>query len=188
MKNTIEEEFDAHIAIANSMHNLIDKVSASSEICINCIKKGGKVLLLGNGGSASDAQHIAAELVGRYKTKRISLPAIALTTDTSILTSVSNDFGYDHVFDRQIQSLANTGDVVIGISTSGKSQNVLNALKEASKLNCKTIGLSGKDEREMKKICDVNIPVDSSDTARIQEMHILIGHTICHLIDQEWNS
>ena len=188
MKNTIKDEFNTHIAIANSLHDLNDLVSSSALMCINCLKNGGKILLFGNGGSASDAQHIAAELIGRYKTNRRSLSAIALTTDTSILTSISNDFGYSHVFERQIEALANDGDVVLGISTSGKSQNVINALKRASELNCKTIGLSGQDEIQMKKLCDVNIPIASMDTARIQEMHILIGHTFCHLIEQEFTS
>jgi len=187
MKNLIKDEFNAHIAVANSLHNLNDLVYNSAQLCIDSLKNGGKILLFGNGGSASDAQHIAAELVGRYKNNRKSLSAIALTTDTSILTSVSNDFGYTHVFDRQIEALANEKDVVIGISTSGKSQNVINALKLSTVLKCKTIGLSGKNDNEMKKICDINIAVDSMDTARIQEMHILIGHTICHLIDQEWS-
>jgi D-sedoheptulose 7-phosphate isomerase len=186
MKNTIREEFNAHIEVANSLHNLNDSVGICAQLCIDSLKNGGKILIFGNGGSASDAQHIAAELIGRYKIDRKSLSAIALTTDTSILTSVSNDFGYNHVFDRQIEALANSGDVVIGISTSGKSQNVINALQLASKLNCKTIGLSGEYESEMKKNCDINIAIASKDTARIQEMHILIGHTICHLIDQEW--
>ena len=185
MKNTIEEEFDAHIAIANSMHNLIDKVSASSEICINCIKNGGKVLLLGNGGSASDAQHIAAELVGRYNIERKGFPAIALTTDTSILTSIANDYSYNNVFDRQVETLANKGDVIIGISTGGNSENVVSAIKLASKLECKTIGLSGRGGGIFNDVCDVNIIAPSIDTPRIQEIHIVIGHTICHIIEQK---
>jgi D-sedoheptulose 7-phosphate isomerase len=186
MKKIISEEFNEHIKVAHSLHNLNDSVELSAQLCIDSLKNGGKILLFGNGGSASDAQHIAAELVGRYKKDRQSLSAIALTTDTSILTSVSNDFGYNHVFDRQIEALANNGDVAIGITTSGKSQNVINALQLASSLNCKTIGLSGEYEGEMKKNCDINIAIASKDTARIQEMHILIGHTICHLIEQEW--
>ena len=186
MKNTIKSEFNAHIKVANALHNLTDDVANSAELCISCLRDGGKILIFGNGGSAADAQHIAAELVGRYKTDRKGLSAIALTTDTSTLTSIGNDFGYIHVFDRQVEALANKGDVVIGISTSGKSHNVISALRIASKLNCRTIGLSGQDGGEMNKICNINIVAPSIDTPRIQEMHIIIGHTICHLIDQEF--
>ena len=187
MKNTIINEINAHIEVSNLIHTLSDEISMSCQLCINSLKHSGKIFLFGNGGSAADAQHIAAELVGRYKVKRKSLPAIALTTDTSALTAIGNDFGYIHVFDRQIEGLANKGDVVIGISTSGKSINVINALKVASKLKCNTIGFSGQDGGEMNKICNINLAVPSEDTPRIQEMHILIGHTICHLIELEFS-
>jgi len=186
VKDIIENEFNEHIKVANSIHCLTDSVAISAQLCIDCLKSGGKILLFGNGGSAADAQHIAAELVGRYKVERKSLPAIALTTDTSVLTSIGNDYGYIHVFERQVEALANKGDIAIGISTSGNSINVINALKVASKLNCNTIGFSGQDGGEMNKICNINLSVPSEDTPRIQEMHILIGHTICHLIDQEF--
>ena len=186
MKTVIENEFNEHIKVANSIDCLTDAVAISAQLCIECLKNGGKILLFGNGGSAADAQHIAAELVGRYKVERKSLPAIALTTDTSALTAIGNDYGYIHVFDRQVEALANKGDVAIGISTSGNSINVINALKVASKLNCNTIGFSGQGGGEMNKICNINLSVPSEDTPRIQEMHILIGHTICHLIDQEF--
>ena len=186
MKNTIKHEINAHIDLVNSLHDLNKLILQCAQLCIDCINNGGKILLFGNGGSAADAQHIAAELVGRYKVERKSLPAIALTTDTSALTAIGNDYGYIHVFDRQVEGLANKGDVVIGISTSGNSINVINALKVASKLNCNTIGFSGHDGGEMNKICNINLSVPSEDTPRIQEMHILIGHTICHLIDQEF--
>jgi D-sedoheptulose 7-phosphate isomerase len=183
MKDIIQNEFNEHLKTANLLHTITDSVVNSAQLCIDCLKNGGKILILGNGGSAADAQHIAAELVGRYKTDRKGLPAIALTTDSSAITSISNDFGYDHVFDRQVEALANKGDVIIGISTSGKSSNVNNALKLASKLKCITIGFSGQGGGEMNKICDNNIVIPSKDTPRIQEMHIVIGHTICHLID-----
>ena len=186
MKDIIENEFNEHIKVANSIHCLTDAVAISAQLCIDCLKSGGKILLFGNGGSAADAQHIAAELVGRYKVERKSLPAIALTTDTSALTAIGNDYGYIHVFDRQVEALANKGDVAIGISTSGNSINVINALKLALELNCKTIGFSGQDGGVMKDICDITLDAPSEDTPRIQEMHILIGHTICHLIDQEF--
>jgi D-sedoheptulose 7-phosphate isomerase len=186
MKNIIQNEFNGHIKTANLLHCLTDAVAISAQLCIDCLKSGGKILLFGNGGSAADAQHIAAELVGRYKVERKGLPAIALTTDTSAITSIGNDFGYNHIFDRQVEALANKSDVVIGISTSGKSENIINALKVASKLNCITIGFSGQDGGEMNEICNINLVVPSEDTPRIQEMHIVIGHTICHLIDQEY--
>mgnify|MGYP006113033205 CR=1 FL=1 len=188
MKDTINNEFNEHIKAANLLNNLTSVVASSAQFCIDCLKNGGKILILGNGGSAADAQHIAAELVGRYKTNRKGLPAIAITTDSSTLTSIANDFGYKHVFDRQIEALANEGDVVIGISTSGRSDNVLSALKISSKLKCITIGLSGQDGGEMNTLCNINIVVPSEDTPRIQEMHIVIAHTICHLIDLEFKS
>ncbi|MDC1447521.1 D-sedoheptulose 7-phosphate isomerase [Candidatus Thioglobus sp.] len=188
MKDTIQNEFNEHIKVSNLLHNLTGQVATAAQICINCLKNSGKILIFGNGGSASDAQHIAAELVGRYKTTRKGLSAIALSTDTSILTSIGNDFGYKHIFSRQVEALANTGDVAIGISTSGRSENVINALKRASELNCHTIGFSGQDGGEMNKLCDNNLVIPSDDTPRIQEMHIVIGHTICHLIDQEFKT
>ena len=186
MKKTVVEEFSAHIETANSMHLLTNEVVHVAKLCIKSINNGGKILLFGNGGSAADAQHIAAELVGRYKTNRQGIAAIALTTDTSVLTSVGNDFGYNVLFARQVEAIAQKGDIAIGISTSGTSENIIEALKLASKLECVTIGFSGKNGGEMNKVCDINLIAPSNDTPRIQEMHILIGHVICHLIDQEF--
>ena len=183
MKDIIQDELKAHIEAAKLLNNLYEEISLCADACINCLKKQGKIILLGNGGSAADAQHIAAELVGRYKTNRKGLSAIALTTDTSTLTAIGNDFGFEKVFERQIEAIANKGDVVIGISTSGKSINVNNALNLASKLECMTIGLTGKDGGKLNKICNLNIVAPSNDTPRIQEMHIIIGHIICHLVD-----
>ena len=186
MQSIIKHEFNEHIkASQNTLESIVDQIETASKICINSLKNGGKILIMGNGGSAADAQHIAAELVGRYKTERKGLPAIALTTDTSAITSIANDYGFLHVFDRQVEALAHKDDVVIGISTGGTSPNVVNALTAANKLDCKTIGLSGKDGGDFNALCDVNLVVNSNDTPRIQEMHILIGHTICHLIEQE---
>jgi len=186
MQSIIKHEFSEHIkASQNTLDSIADQIETASKICINSLKNGGKILIMGNGGSAADAQHIAAELVGRYKTERKGLPAIALTTDTSAITSIANDYGFLHVFDRQVEALAHKDDVVIGISTGGTSPNVVNALTAANKLDCKTIGLSGKDGGDFNALCDVNLVVNSNDTPRIQEMHILIGHTICHLIEQE---
>jgi D-sedoheptulose 7-phosphate isomerase len=184
MKDIIHNEFNEHLKAANLLYNLTDKIAAAAKLCIHCLKNDGKILICGNGGSAADAQHIAAELVGKYKTERKGLSVIALTTDTSALTSIGNDYGYNHVFERQVEALAKKGDIIIGISTSGKSDNVIAAVKMASKLKCKTIGLSGQDGGILNDICHVNIATPSNDTPRIQEMHIVVGHTICHLIDK----
>lgn len=154
--------------------------------CItHCFQRGNKVLLFGNGGSAGDAQHIAAELIGRFKLDRKALPAIALTTDTSALTSISNDYGYDDVFRRQVEGLARKGDVVIGISTSGNSANITRAFEEARAQKAATIALLGKGGGESRKSADIAIIVPSDDTPRIQETHILIGHIICDQVEKE---
>ena len=186
MKSIIENEFAEHLKVAQSMSALTGKVETAAQLCIDSLKNGGKILIFGNGGSAADAQHIAAELVGRYKVERRGLPAIALTTDTSALTSIGNDYGYNHVFDRQVEALANKGDVVIGISTGGSSDNAISGLQTAKELGCKLIGFSGRDGGEMNTLCDINLVVPAEDTPRIQEMHIVIGHTICQLIDLEF--
>ena len=184
MQSIIKFEFEEHLKTSQATFESIGhSVEVAAKLCLDCLKNGNKILLFGNGGSAADAQHIAAELVGRYKTERKGLAAIALTTDTSALTAISNDYGYDCVFDRQVEALANTGDVAIGISTGGRSANVASALKLAKDLDCKTIGFSGRGGGEMNELCDINIVVPAQATARIQEMHIVIGHTICHLID-----
>jgi D-sedoheptulose 7-phosphate isomerase len=185
MQSIIKYEFSEHLKTARATLDCIAvPLEIAANLCIDTLKSNRKILIFGNGGSAADAQHFAAELVGRYKVERKGLPAIALTTDTSALTSIGNDYGYDHVFDRQVEALANKGDVVIGISTGGSSCNVISALKLAKELGCKTIGFSGRDGGEMNSLCDVNLVVPAEDTPRIQEMHIVIGHTICHLIDQ----
>jgi D-sedoheptulose 7-phosphate isomerase len=188
MQSIIKHEFSEHTKVSiETIKSIGRPIEIASNLCIDCLNKGNKILLFGNGGSAADAQHIAAELVGRYKTERQGLSAIALTTDTSAITSIANDYGYLQVFDRQVEALAREGDVVIGISTGGSSPNVISALRLAHDLGCKTIGLSGKGGGEFNSLCDVNIIVPSEDTPRIQEMHILIGHTICHLIDQSFD-
>jgi D-sedoheptulose 7-phosphate isomerase len=185
MQSIIKNEFNKHIkASKETMQSAGKLIEIAANICIDSLKNGNKILIFGNGGSAADAQHIAAEIVGRYKVERKGLPAIALTTDTSVITAISNDYGYLHVFDRQVEALANEGDVLIGISTGGSSTNVISALELAKELGCSAIGLSGKDGGKFNALCDVNLIAIAEDTPRIQEMHILIGHTICHLIDQ----
>ena len=189
MQSIIKQELNEHlITLDATMKSIGSALEVAANICIDSLKQGGKILLFGNGGSAADAQHIAAELVGRYKTERKGLSAIALSTDTSSLTAIANDYGYEHVFDRQIEALANPEDVAVGISTSGNSSNVINALQLAKNIGCKSIGLSGKSGGDMNKLCDVNLVIPAKDTARIQEMHILVGHIICHLIELEFRN
>ena len=184
MLTMIQKELQAHKrTIEKTIDSMIPDIQRASELIVNTLTNGNKVLLIGNGGSAADAQHIAAELTGRYKSERKGLPAIALTTDTSALTAISNDYGYGRVFDRQVEALANKGDLLIGISTSGNSENILSALSLAKELECHTLGMSGKSGGEMNDICDLNLVVPSSDTPRIQEMHILIGHILCQAVD-----
>jgi len=187
MKDVIKNEFMSHLqTIQTVIETLQEDVEKASLMAVETLKNGNKILLCGNGGSAADAQHIAAELTGRYKTERRGLPAIALTTDTSALTAIGNDYGYDRVFDRQVESLAVKGDLIIGISTSGNSTNVINAFKVAKEIGCKTLGLSGRDGGAMNEWCDLNVVVPSNNTPRIQEMHILFAHTICQIIDDEF--
>ena len=189
MQSIIKHEFSEHLkASKKTMESIGKPIEIAAKLCINSLRNGNKILIFGNGGSAADAQHIAAELVGRYKTERKGLSAIALTTDTSILTSVSNDYGYSYLFKRQVEALANDGDVLIGISTGGTSANVVSALKIAKKLGCQSIGFSGRDGGEFNSVCDVNLKAIAEDTPRIQEMHILFGHIICHLIELEFSS
>jgi len=184
VNEVIAKEFEAHLeTIQAVMGSMEVPLEEASKIMVETLKRGNKVLLCGNGGSAADAQHIAAELTGRYKTERRGLPGIALTTDTSALTAISNDYGYDKVFDRQVEALANKGDLLIGISTSGNSGNIISALHTAKALGCSTIGLSGRDGGKMNEVCDVNLVVPSNDTPRIQEIHILLGHTLCQIVD-----
>lgn len=187
MIDRIKATFKEHIEVANaSTEGISDNISKACSIIIACLKQGNKVLLFGNGGSAGDAQHIAAEFVGRFVKERRSLPAISLTTDTSAITAIGNDYGFDHIFERQVEGLANSGDVLIGISTSGNSENVIKALSLGAQMGCETIGLTGRDGGRMNDFCNLNIIVPSDVTARIQEMHILIGHMICNVVDDAY--
>jgi D-sedoheptulose 7-phosphate isomerase len=187
VKQTINYELTAHLETINKViETMSEKLEIASKLAVETLKNGNKILLCGNGGSAADAQHIAAELTGRYKTNRRGLPAIALTTDTSALTSIGNDYGYDRVFDRQVEALANKDDLIIGISTSGNSKNIISALKLGHEIGCKTLGFSGNDGGAMNEVCDINLIVPSDDTPRIQEMHILFGHIIRQIIDSEY--
>ncbi len=189
MKEVIKNEFLSHLeTIQTVMQTMQEDLEKASLMVVDTLKRGNKVLICGNGGSAADAQHMAAELTGRYKTERRGLPSIALTTDTSALTAIGNDYGFDRVFDRQVEALAQKGDLLIGISTSGNSANVINAFNVAKDFGCTTLGLSGRDGGAMNEICDLNVVVASDNTPRIQEMHILFIHTICQIIDNEFTN
>jgi len=170
--------------ILNSI-NLSEKIEESINEIIKCFKRGNKIIVFGNGGSAADAQHIVAEFIGRFQKERKSLPAISLTTDSSIITSLANDYSYDIVFSRQCESLVSKGDVVIGISTSGKSKNVEEGIKAAKKKGAITIGLLGGDGGTIKNTVDISIVVLSTNTARIQEVHRVIYHIICDVVENE---
>lgn len=163
---------------------LQEKVKQAAEVCIQCLRDGGKILLAGNGGSAADAQHIAGEFVSRFAFDRPGLPAIALTTDTSILTAIGNDYGYDKLFARQVQAHGKPGDVFIGYTTSGQSPNVLLALEEARNHGLITIGLTGNRGGSIGKLCDHLLEVPHADTPRIQEGHAVLGHILCGLVER----
>ena len=164
---------------------LSGKILNAAHSIRDCLSNGGKLLLMGNGGSAADCQHIAAELIGRFKKERKAIPALALTVDSSSLTALGNDYGFDSIFSRQVEALATPNDAVVGISTSGNSKNVILALNVARKIGCKTIGFMGNDGGDMKNCVDIGIIVPSNDTARIQEVHITVGHIICEIIEQD---
>lgn len=185
--DTIACCFEAHRKVLEKTEALFPVISDMAEICYQALKTGHKILICGNGGSAADAQHIAAELVGRYHNERISLPSIALTTDTSILTAVGNDYDFNQIFARQVEGLGNPGDVLWGISTSGNSGNVNEALRMARKKGLKTIGSTGKTGGAMVDLCDIAMVIPDDVTARIQEMHMLCAHIICQMIDDmDW--
>lgn len=184
MQNIILNSFEEHILVANkTKKELQSSIQDACDIIKSAIQGGKKIILCGNGGSAADAQHIAAEFTGRFVKERKALAAISLTTDTSALTAIGNDYGFDKIFERQVDALAQSGDVIIGISTSGNSENVVNAFKRANDIGCFTIALTGKDGGKLSSFCKINIIVPSSTTARIQEMHILIGHIFCEFLD-----
>ena len=184
IKSFLQQEADEHRQAFESMLlGLTEPFQQMLSIWQSSIQRGGKLLLFGNGGSAADAQHIAAELVIRYKAPRPAIAAIALTTDSSALTAGANDLGFDWVFSRQVEALGRPGDVAVGISTSGKSPNVLSGLREARTRKLHTTGLIGGDGGEMRALCDAAIIVPSPVTARIQEMHILVGHMLCKALE-----
>ena len=180
----VAEELNHHKQVIDRvMAALIPDIEQGCKLVTGVLATGGMVLIAGNGGSAADAQHIAAELTGRYVKERKALPAIALTVDTSAITAISNDYGFERVFARQLEAFAGPSDLFIAISTSGNSPNIIQALHTAKELGCKTLGLSGRDGGQMNELCDLNIIIPDDTTARIQEMHILIGHILCKAVD-----
>lgn len=190
MRGSIERMLKEGVETKNRViETLTEDIEKAAKAIIESYRKGGKMLILGNGGSAADAQHIVGELVHQFEIKgRKALPAIALSTNTSIMSAVGNDWGFERVFERQVEALATEKDVVLGISTSGNSVNVLKAIQMAKNKKAFTIALTGKDGGRLKEVADLNIIIPSENTARIQEIHIAIGHILCSLIDEEFKN
>mgnify|MGYP000539495801 FL=1 len=188
IKKIFESEINKHISSTDFfLKNNFEDFKKFLNFVIKTLKKGNKIILFGNGGSASDAQHIAAELVVKYKKKRKSIPAISLSTDTSTLTAIGNDFSFNDIFSRQLESIGKPGDIAIGITTSGKSKNVINALKLAKKKKITSVILTKKkypNKKQIEKVSDLILGVPADETARIQELHILVGHLMCAVIDE----
>lgn len=173
------------IAVLQSLHVVSEQVAEAGRMAFQALQAGGKIMFCGNGGSAADSQHLAAELTGRFIKDRRPLAGVALSTDTSALTCIGNDYSFDEVFARQVKGLGRAGDLLIGLSTSGNSRNVIRAVEEARAAGVKVVGFLGRDGGKLREMCDVAIVVPSSVTARIQESHILIGHTLCGLIEEQ---
>ncbi len=187
MREYVAAQLADHLAtIRELVEQLQPAIVEAAELVCVALERGNKLLLFGNGGSAADAQHIAAELVNRFETQRRGLPALALTTDTSALTSISNDSAFSAVFERQIEALCRPGDLLVGLSTSGNSENVVRALTRGRALGAGCLGLTGGDGGTVKALCDVALVIPSATTARIQEAHILVGHILCGLVDQRF--
>lgn len=179
----ISKAIDDHKAAVLALSNMVPQIEALVTRLKQCLKDGGKLVFMGNGGSAADSQHIAAELVGRFKRERRGLPAIALTTDTSILTAVGNDYGYENIFSRQVEALCGPKDVLIGISTSGNSGNVVRAVETGKQMGVFCVGLLGGSGGKLAALCDFSMVAPVAETARVQELHILIGHILCELLE-----
>ncbi len=184
MKTIIQKSVDDSItAKKNFFANQVDEIESCASMWASALKQGNKILLFGNGGSAADCQHIAAEFVNRFQIERHPLPAVALTTDTSIITAIGNDYSYDDIFLKQVQAIGKKGDIALGISTSGNSPNVIKAVTEARKMGLTIVGFSGKTGR-LKELSDIPFCVDSDVTARVQEVHILLAHILCDLTER----
>ena len=184
MKKLIKKHILEHRSILNSISDLDESIEKSADLLINCLENSGTIFWCGNGGSASDSQHLAGELVGRFVGDRRPLKSISLTADSAVTTCIVNDYGYKHIFSRQIEALGVEGDVLVGISTSGNSENIIRAFDVAKQRRILTIGLLGKGGGQCSAIVNQSIIVPSKSTARVQEMHILIGHILCDLIEE----
>ncbi len=182
--NSIENTLKAHAEVVESLKTIQDNIQQLADKAKETVRNGGTIFLFGNGGSASDAQHIAAEFTGRFVKEREPMAAIALTTDTSALTAIANDYGYDQVFVRQVKALVRKGDLVIGISTSGNSESINLAIEAARAKGACCSSLTGRDGGRLVSLCDINVVVPSEVTARIQECHILIGHIVCEVSEE----
>lgn len=185
--NTITYSIKSHLDCVESLLHQDQQIHDCGQALIDCLKNGGKLMICGNGGSAADSQHFAAELTGRFETNRKALAAIALSTDTSAITAIGNDFGFDEIFSRQVQALGKFGDCLVGISTSGNSKNVINAVIEAKKLGVKVVTLLGRQGGALKDLSEYSVVVQSDRTARIQECHLLIEHIWCEMIDNNFS-
>jgi D-sedoheptulose 7-phosphate isomerase len=188
MSSIIHNTIQAHQAVIAQLETLTPQIELFSKKMLECLASGGKVVWMGNGGSAADSQHLAAEIVVRYETERRGLASIALTTDTSILTACGNDYGFEYVYSRQVEALCSEKDLVVGISTSGNSANVLRAIEAAKALGAFTVGMTGNKGGKLAALCDLTIAVPSPTTARVQEAHILIGHILCEMLDAAFAS
>ena len=186
LKELFESTISKHLEVVRELGRQHDVIETIAEAMTASILGGGKILWCGNGGSAADCQHLAAEIVGRFRRERRGLPSIALTTDSSILTAVANDYGYQCVFSRQVEALAHPGDVLVGISTSGNSQNILMALEQGRSMGVTTIAFTGIGGGKIGQIADHTLAVTSNETARIQEAHILVGHMLCDWVELRW--
>lgn len=184
MRNKIKQLIKESISVKEKIiSSNIEDIQLIAHCCIDALKNNGKIIFCGNGGSAADSQHLCAELIARFKKERMSLPSIALTTNTSIITAIGNDYGFEKIFSRQLESLANKNDVLIAISTSGSAKNVIEAIKKAKEIGLKTIAITGENGVNFAKSCDLSFIAPSRDTARIQESHICVGHILCEIIE-----
>lgn len=183
----IKDIINTSIAVKEQLINddIVSKIDDVINVCVSALKQNNAIYFCGNGGSAADAQHLAAELSGRFYKDRDPLPSEALHVNTSYLTAVANDYGFQHVYSRMIKGIGKSGDVLIGLSTSGKSENVVKAFEMAKRMNIHTVGLTGREVCDFNRICDITINVPSTDTPRIQETHILVGHIICQIVEEK---
>ncbi|MCK9614555.1 MAG: D-sedoheptulose 7-phosphate isomerase [Candidatus Omnitrophica bacterium] len=185
METVIKNSLASHLQAFKQLEGSQEKIKEISKLFASSLRNNGKIIFMGNGGSAADAEHLAAELVGRFKKNRKAYAAISLSSNICIITAIGNDYGFDEIFSRQVEALAKTGDVIVAISTSGESQNVIKGVARAKQLGLKTVGFLGKSGGKLKGLVDISLLIPTEDTPRIQEMHILAGHIICEIVEEE---